>query len=128
MRHFLPNSGQFLLESRATAAVKWINGHSQGGYSTQSDTGSMLHLKWVPSSCFQEINTLTLQWQTKTWTKQHPCSLMMISTLKRMLVVEANEVGIRGKVKCGTCVILNAMIYYTAVFGNGLYSQCQWLC
>lgn len=27
-----------------------------GDYSAQSDTGSILHLKWVPSSCFQEIN------------------------------------------------------------------------
>lgn len=128
MRRFLPNSERFLLESRATAPLKWINGGSQGDYSTQSDAGNMLHLKWVTSSCFREIDTLTLRWQTQTWTKQHLCSLMTISTLKGMLVVGANEVGIRGKVKCGTCIILNAVIYYTAVFGNGLYSQCQWLC
>lgn len=99
MGHFFPNSRRFLLESWATAPLKWINGRSQGDYGTRSDPGSPLLLKWVPSSCFWEINTLSFQWQTKTWTKQHPCSLMMISTLKRRLVVGANEVGIRGKVE-----------------------------
>lgn len=110
------------------APLKWINGRSQGDYGTQSDTGSTLDLKWVPSSCFREITTLSFQWQTKTWTKQHLCSLMMVSTLKRMLIFKANEVGIWGKEDCGTCIIPNVVIYYTAVFGNGLYSQCQCLC
>lgn len=71
MRSFLPNSRWFFLESWAAEALKWTNGRSMDDYSTQSDTGSILHLKWLPSS-FGEHNIHTRQRQTKMSTKHIP--------------------------------------------------------
>lgn len=58
MRSSLPMSGWFLFESWSTEPLQWINGCSQGDYSSQTDTSSILHLKCVPSSCFREIETI----------------------------------------------------------------------
>ena len=119
---------------QSTLTPNWINGplsgwlqrtHS-GIQAAPSMWSGFLHL--VLKGLHPPPNLPTRWQQTKIGTWPHPCcSLQIVSTLRQWFELEGKWGGYEGKVKYGTCILPNVVIYYTAVFGNGMYSQCQWL-